>query len=85
MVDKNTIACTINSLINNPKEYKELQENALKIRIDNTLDKYYNIIATTPTADYSGITFSDNKKTVIKNVHNKRKQAIKEQKKKSHK
>ena len=85
MVDKNSIAYTINSLINNPKEYKKLQENALKIRIDNTLDKYYNIIATTPTADYSGITFSDNKKTVIKNVHNKRKQAIKEQKKKSHK
>lgn len=85
MVNKNTIATTINNLINNAKEYKKLKDAALKIRIEKTLDKFYDVIVDTPMADYSNIVFNDKKKTVIRNVNNKRKMAIKDQKKKSHK
>ncbi|MBE5757718.1 MAG: glycosyltransferase [Clostridiales bacterium] len=84
-VNKRTIASTINDLMTNPKEYEKMKKSALKIRIEGTLDKFYDIISSTPQADYSDIIFNDNKKTVIKNIDRKRKQTIKEQKNKSHK
>lgn len=76
-VTKTTIAEKINYLINNPQEYEKLRESTLKLRINNTLDKFYSVISSCPTADYSNITFEKNKRIFLKNIDKKRKEAIK--------
>ena len=67
-VNKNTIAQKINYLIENKDEYKKLKFSIKKVKIDNSLNIFYNTFKTFPTANYSNIVFTDNKKQVIKNV-----------------
>ena len=67
-VNKNTIAQKINYLIENKDEYKKLKSSIKKVKIDNSLNIFYNTFKTFPTANYSNIVFTDNKKQVIKNV-----------------
>ncbi len=79
-INKSSIASTTNNLMNNPEDFAKMKESALKIRVEKTLDKFYEVISSILTADYSKIVFSDNKRTLIKNIDKKRKQAIKDQK-----
>lgn len=82
-VDKNNIADNINKLLENKEEYNKLKQSALNLRKIGTLDKFYEVISSFGKANYNNISFNDTKKQVIKNVDKKRKQTIKENKKKS--
>ena len=77
-ITNSTIAENVNKLIADKSLCEELTNNTLKIRKTGTLDKIYEVIATAKKADYSGLELLDDKKTVIKNIHKKRMQAIKE-------
>lgn len=82
-VNKNNIADNINKLLEDKEEYNKLKQSALNIRKIGALDKYYQTISSISKANYNKIKFTNTKKQVIKNVNKKRKQAIKENKKKS--
>jgi len=79
-VNSKNIASNINRLIDNPEEYAGLKSATLALRKTDTLNKFYDIISSCPTADYSHINFADNKKQVIKNVHKERRLSIKKNK-----
>lgn len=75
-VSKDTIATNINTLIANPDKYMALRNATISIRKPNALEDICNLITSQPLADYSKIDFNDSKKQLIKNVDNRRKQAI---------
>lgn len=52
-VTKNNIAEKINFLLENPKEYKKLKQNTLKLKKTDTMKKFYDVIKQVPKADYS--------------------------------
>lgn len=76
-ITKDSIADNIIHLINNPDSQKLLRDSALKIRKPNALEDICKVLSKCKKADYSSINFTDNKRTVIKNIDKKRKEAIK--------
>ena len=79
-ITNKTIGQAINNILDNKDEYNRIKDNCLKLRITDTIDRYYEVISKVPVADYSGIELKDNKRQVIKNVTKCRKESIKKQK-----
>ena len=76
-VTKETIAETINMILDSPNKYQKLKESTLKLRKFGTINKFYEIIKNCPTPDYAGLKLQDSKKQVIKNIDTARKNEIK--------
>jgi len=76
-INKNEIALKINELLSSPNKLKEMKENAEKISISNTLQIIYDTLKDVPKAKYDNLICVDNKRDVIKKVHNARKKSIK--------
>ena len=76
-VTKDSLADNIIHLIKNPDCQKILKDSTMKIRKPDALESICKVLTKCKTADYSNINFTDNKRTVIKNIDRKRKEAIK--------
>ena len=80
-VTKDNFAEKINYLLTNNSEYEKMVQATISTRKLNVVDKFYEVLKDIKKADYSGIEFNHNKKQTIKNIHKKRKQALKNAKK----
>lgn len=58
-VNKNNIAEKINFLLENPKEYKKLKQNTVKLRRTDTMKIIYDVIKKVPKANYSNLLQTD--------------------------
>lgn len=75
-----TLTEKINYIINNPNAYEDMVKATVATRKMNVVDKFYDILKDIPMANYNGLSLTDNKKQLVKNIHQKRKQALKKAK-----
>ncbi len=77
---KNSISQRINTIIENPKIYKNLVKNIQKIQKLNVLDTFLSHFEKYPKADYSNIPpFTESKSDLIRKTKKARKESIQKQ------
>lgn len=80
-VNKKTIAENVNGLLNDRSKLERLSAATEKIRKLDALEKFADVIRSSPEADYSGIHFTDNKRQVKSNVNKERLKSVKKSRK----
>lgn len=76
-VNKNTIAKTVNSIIEDKERYKEMKENVKKIQTYNAIGKMFDVLINSPKALYTEEPFTETKSETKRKVKAKRKLDVK--------